>query len=287
MSIASEIIRINNNIANAYTQCSNKGATMPATQNSANLANTISTISGGGGADLDNYFNRTIDSVSTSSSSFAAKVLKKIPTLTIASGITSLDYAFYNFGQNNLNLSFDGIDCSSITTMKYTFASQSSGNRILQSVDCSSITNTSNVNDVDSLFNYNINLETITNIFSLSGQVRLRSAFENCQKLKTLDLSNWKITSLPSSNGAPSMFRYTYKLAVLDISGFEIPSGYTGWGSPPNFFTSCGSQCLQSDGAYADGIPYVYVKDANAQNWVLHLSSVPNTWTTSNVVIKS
>jgi len=49
MSIASEITRINNNIASAYTACNNKGATMPVTQNSANLASTIATISGGGG----------------------------------------------------------------------------------------------------------------------------------------------------------------------------------------------------------------------------------------------
>lgn len=45
MSIASEITRINNNIASAYTACNGKGATMPQTQNSANLADTIGSIS--------------------------------------------------------------------------------------------------------------------------------------------------------------------------------------------------------------------------------------------------
>lgn len=49
MSIASEITRINGNIASAYTAASNKGATLPATQNSANLATCIASISGGGG----------------------------------------------------------------------------------------------------------------------------------------------------------------------------------------------------------------------------------------------
>lgn len=44
MTIASEITRINTNIANAYTACNNKGATMPATQNSANLATCVSSI---------------------------------------------------------------------------------------------------------------------------------------------------------------------------------------------------------------------------------------------------
>ena len=47
MSIATEITRINNNIASAYTSCYNKGATMPVTQNSANLADTIDSITGG------------------------------------------------------------------------------------------------------------------------------------------------------------------------------------------------------------------------------------------------
>jgi len=45
MSIATEINRIKQNIANAYTELQNKSATLPTVQNSANLANTISTIS--------------------------------------------------------------------------------------------------------------------------------------------------------------------------------------------------------------------------------------------------
>lgn len=49
MTIASEITRINGNIAAAYTALSDKGATMPAAQNSANLANTVASIPAGGG----------------------------------------------------------------------------------------------------------------------------------------------------------------------------------------------------------------------------------------------
>lgn len=48
MSIASEIERINTNIANAYTSIENKGGTLPQVQNSANLASAINTITGGG-----------------------------------------------------------------------------------------------------------------------------------------------------------------------------------------------------------------------------------------------
>lgn len=44
MTIASEIQRIKNNIASAYTACVNKGATLPNKQDSANLANCINNI---------------------------------------------------------------------------------------------------------------------------------------------------------------------------------------------------------------------------------------------------
>jgi len=50
MTIASEIQRIKTNIENAYDALETAGATMPATENSANLASTIATISGGGDA---------------------------------------------------------------------------------------------------------------------------------------------------------------------------------------------------------------------------------------------
>ena len=50
MSITSEIERIKTNIANAYTELENKGATIPTEKNSNNLASTITTVTGGGGS---------------------------------------------------------------------------------------------------------------------------------------------------------------------------------------------------------------------------------------------
>ena len=49
MTIQTEITRIQTNIANAYTACDNKGATLPQTQNSANLGDCVSSILSGGG----------------------------------------------------------------------------------------------------------------------------------------------------------------------------------------------------------------------------------------------
>ena len=50
LSITSEIERIKTNIANAYTELENKGATIPTEKNSNNLASTITTVTGGGGS---------------------------------------------------------------------------------------------------------------------------------------------------------------------------------------------------------------------------------------------
>jgi hypothetical protein len=58
MSISDEIIRIKNNIANAYDECEEKGATLPTIKNSANLSSTINTIQGGG---LAKKYNITVD----------------------------------------------------------------------------------------------------------------------------------------------------------------------------------------------------------------------------------
>lgn len=55
MSITSEIERIKTNIANAYAACEGKGATMPAILNSANLAECISSITGGTPVDTYDY----------------------------------------------------------------------------------------------------------------------------------------------------------------------------------------------------------------------------------------
>lgn len=50
MSITSQIIRIQTNIANAYDAAEAKGATLPTTKNSENLPNTIASITIGGGS---------------------------------------------------------------------------------------------------------------------------------------------------------------------------------------------------------------------------------------------
>lgn len=60
MTIAGEITRIKTNIDNAYTALEAKGATIPDEKNSANLASTVNTITGGGSSGETNYLGRII-----------------------------------------------------------------------------------------------------------------------------------------------------------------------------------------------------------------------------------
>ena len=65
MTIESEITRIQNNIAAAYTAARSKGATLPATQNSANLATCIGSISGGSASPTGLKVNITFEGGTT------------------------------------------------------------------------------------------------------------------------------------------------------------------------------------------------------------------------------
>ena len=54
MSIANELTALSTNLSNAYDAVDNKGGTIPANKNTANLATAINSISGGGSANVEN-----------------------------------------------------------------------------------------------------------------------------------------------------------------------------------------------------------------------------------------
>lgn len=96
-----------------------------------------------------------------------------------------------------------------------------------------------------------------------------------------LDLSSFnteKVTNMAY------MFWYTTNICILDLSSFD----FTNVTNAANMFNGCGSKATTNYGAYAAGVPYIYVKDETAQNWVLTANNAhPTTWSTANVVIKS
>lgn len=113
--------------------------------------------------------------------------------------------------------------------------------------------------------NFQQQITSLSNMFSSVGLIR------------KLDLS-YMDTSHVTNMG--STFSGTNYLSELDISSWNFSSVT----ASNNVFNNCGSSASTSYGAYATGIPYIYVKDATAQTWVISKNA---NWSTNNVVIKS
>ena len=125
MSIESEITRINNNIAATYTALSAKGATMPETENSANLASTVATVpSGGGGDPVNKVFDVNEGVLNKPTAAFSDNTFAGVTSV----GNNGLKYSFYEcknltgsvsfpnlttVGEKGLYYAFDG--CTGLT----------------------------------------------------------------------------------------------------------------------------------------------------------------------------
>lgn len=155
MSIASEITRIDNNITNAYTACNNKGATMPVTQDSDNLATCISSIPSSNSAYLPReVVNGVYQSPQTGSLVF-----------TLPSNATSLY-------QGALNHAFDC--CQALTR-----------------ADLSSLTSISTSTAMEYCFDncHYLTSVDLSNVVSISGLKSFAHTFFNCTRLISVDLS--------------------------------------------------------------------------------------------------
>ena len=188
MSIASEVTRINNNIAAAYTACNGKGATMPATQDSANLATCISSISGGGDGIPREVVNGTY----------------QIPTTTPFT--FTLPNTATNLGSNALSRAFLG--CF-----------------VLTSVDLSSLTTLTNFSALSNAFQYcsiagTLDLSNLTTVNAL--QV-MYYAFSGCNSLTDIDLSS--LTTVSGSNAMGYTFESCIGLSDVDLSSLTTVSG--------------------------------------------------------------
>lgn len=203
-------------------------------------------------SDLSEYFVSEITANTVGyNDTLSKKLIKKTPPITVSNDVTRLNYALYACNAKILDVS--QMNMSNITRISNIFAYSST-------------------EEIIGLNNWNVSR---INMFT--------SMFENCPNLGMLDCSSFEFGDFSSIN-CNNMFKETYKLAILDISNMELNKAT----SFSSMFSNCGSQCLQSDGAYADGIPYIYVKDTTSQNWVLTQSNGhPSTWTTDNVVVKS
>ena len=212
MTIASEITRIKTNISNAYTALEAKGATIPSEKNSANLASTVNTISGGSGE--TNYLGRIIteDGVfQFPSESFSFSLPDNVTSI----GNNGLYYAFYDCesltstGLNNVTsidnggLSWAFFGCTNLTSTgldNVTIIGSSSLTRAFYS--CTNLTSTG-LNNVTSIDNgglswafygcRNLTSTGLNNVTSI-GNDGLNSAFYGCRNLTSTGLNN--VTSI-------------------------------------------------------------------------------------------
>lgn len=148
----------------------------------------------------------------------------------------------------------------------------------LKGLDVSQM-DTSNITNMSYMFQMCSYVEKLdVENWNVSNVTTFNSMFQSCSNLKKLDLSKWQPKDTADYR---NMFNSCLKLAILDISSFN----YLG----SSALTSIGASCLQSDGGYADGIPYVYVKNSTIQQNILNkvYGNIPSSWTTANVVIKS
>ena len=261
MTIASEITRIGVNISNAYSVCNSKGATMPVTQNSANLATCISSISGGSAPTLvtksitqNGTYNASSDSADGYSSvtvnvSGGGSVIPReisngvyqIPSTlsswTLPSTITeisdgAMSGAFY--GCTTLT----SADLSSLITVSgnHAMSNMFTNNTNLASVDLSNLTTLSGDYAMSYAFNYTgLTSVDLSDLTTISGNYAMQGAFDHATSLASVNLSG--LTTISGSNAMYAAF----KNCALTSVTFSSLSTLSGQSALINAFMSCSS----------------------------------------------
>ena len=230
MTIASEITRIKTNISNAYDALEEKGATIPSDKNSANLVDTINTISGGvEGIPREVTSNGTFQ-VPSQPFTFS------LPSNAATIGIYGLQYALYNCTgitsadlssviviQNN-GLLYAFYSCTNLTTVNLSNVTTISNNGLYNAFSgCTSLTSTGlnsitsiNASALNAAFQNCKSLTStgLSNVTSI-GDSGLQNAFQNCKSLTSTGLSN--VTSI-GSYGLYNAFRGCTSLTSTGLS---------------------------------------------------------------------
>ena len=208
MSVADQINRIKTNIADTYTAAQAKGATMPQTQNSDNLAACVQSISTGGGGG-STQFGLTAEQMIGTVDGDGNLTYPTLPSITFA-GLKSIPargfyYKFYkrNF-ETGATVSFADLTNVDINGMSSCFSS------------CTSLTS--------------VDLSGLASV----GNYGMDSCFPSCSSLTSVDLS--ALTTVGDS-GLSSCFGFCSSLTSADLSAL-ITVGDSGLSS---CFNSCSS----------------------------------------------
>ena len=181
MTIASEITRIKTNIESAYTALEAKGATIPSEKNSANLASTVNTITGGSGE--TNYLGRIVTEdgvLQFPEEDFTFSLPSSITSI----GTSSLRYAFYECK------SLTSVDLSSVTSIgEEGLYSAFYGCTSLTSGDLSSLTSIGTYGLYSAFYGTGLTSVDLSNVTSIDSD-GLNHAFSICKSLTSVDLSS-------------------------------------------------------------------------------------------------
>lgn len=196
MSIASAIQTKQQQVADAYTACNGKGATMPATQNLTNLATCIDSIQGGG--------------------SFVG-LNREVVNGKYSMPITSFTFSLPNDATdlNQYTIRYAFVDCTGLTT-----------------VDLSNLTSVSGAYAMRNAFYNSRNLTSVdlSSLTTVSGAYAMYNVCQGCTGLTTVDLSS--LTTVSGRNSMQSAFQDCTKLTTLSFPSLIS----TGFGSYTNQF---------------------------------------------------
>lgn len=173
MTIASEITRIKTNISNAYTALEAKGATIPEAKNSANLADTINTVTGGSGE--TNYLERIV------TEDGVLQFPEEDFTFSLPDNVTSI---------SNYGLRYAFYDCTNLTSIVLDNVTSIGSYGLYNAFEgCTNLTSTG-----------------LNNVTSISDN-GLYYAFRNCTSLTSVDLNN--VTSIGNNGLTGAFYRCT------------------------------------------------------------------------------
>ena len=257
MSIASEITRIQGNISDAYTAANGKGATMPATQNSANLATTISSIQTGitpsgtksittnGTHDVAGYANADVQVPTTAPAHYVEKtvdangVLKNSGTSFVdLSGVTSVEEGVLAYQYENTSFPANTqIDLSTIVslTKDQSFSNTFKLTSGITSVDLSSLTTVSGNYALASAFDNSTDLASVnlSSLTTVSGNYALQRMLIGCGNLTNIVMNS--LTTVSGVSALANMFTGS-GITSADMSSL---TSITGVNAFSNMFASC------------------------------------------------
>ena len=222
-TISNQINRITNNIENAYSALYGKGATMPATNNSALLADTINTIStGGGGSDevgrymIDNGIAKkqagditgrftSITGIDNSAMNYAFNGLTSMTGSPNFHNCTYINnYGMQSAFQYCYNITGEANFCNLTNAGNYAMFACFENCSNIEGVNLSSLTSVSGNNTFAYAFRYCNNMSgtiDLSNLITISGANSMNGMFQSCPKITGVNLCN-----LTDISGAPMMF---------------------------------------------------------------------------------